>query len=80
MSQFRFTILALLSCVGYAQATVTLPSVVGMWQFATNSVWIQIDSDGSTYQCRIGKEGTVFSSRGAFVAPDSIKWRAIWRT
>jgi hypothetical protein len=76
--QLRIAVLALFSCVGYAQTPAALASVAGVWQFGENSVWIQIDDNGSAYQCRIGKEGTVYSSTGAFVAPNSIEWRAIW--
>jgi hypothetical protein len=78
MTKLCFAVLSLLSCVGYAQIPSALPSVAGLWRFAENSVWIQIDENGSTYQCRIGKEGTVYSSKGAFVAPSSIEWRVIW--
>jgi len=78
MAKYRIGLLAFLSCVGYAQTPSALPSVTGLWQFAENSVWIRIDESGSAYQCRIGREGTVFSSRGAFAAPSSIEWRANW--
>src|SRR5258708_2362437 len=78
MPKLRIAVLALVSCVGYAQTPTALSSVAGLWQFAENSVWIQIDEIGSAYQCRIGKESTVHSSMGAFVAPNSIEWRAIW--
>jgi hypothetical protein len=78
MPKLRIAVLAFCSCGGYAQTPAALPSISGLWQFAENSVWIQIDENGSAYQCRIGKEGTVYSSMGAFVAPNSIEWRAIW--
>jgi hypothetical protein len=73
-----FSTFTLFSCVGYAQTPTALPSVVGLWQFAENSVWVQIDESGSAYQCRIGREGTVYSTRGMFAVPNSIEWRAIW--
>jgi hypothetical protein len=78
MPKLRIVVLAFFSGLGYAQTPSALPSVTGLWQFAENTVWIQIDENGSTYQCRIGKEGTVYSSTGIFVAPNSIEWRAIW--
>jgi hypothetical protein len=78
MPKLRIVVLAFFSCVGYAQTPAALPSIAGLWQFAENSAWIRIDENGSAYQCRIGKEGTVYSSMGAFVAPNSIEWRAIW--
>jgi hypothetical protein len=78
MPKLRIAVLVLFSYAGYAQTPTALTSVAGLWQFAENSVWIQIDENGSAYQCRIGKEGTVYSSMGSFVAPNSIEWRAIW--
>ena len=55
-----------------------LTSISGLWQFAELNVWIQIDDKGAAYQCRIGKEGTVFSASGRFVPPNSIEWQNIW--
>ena len=80
MPKLRIAVLAFFSSLGYAQTPSALPSVAGLWQFAENTVWIQIDENGSVYQCRIGKGGTVYSSIGTFVAPSSIEWRAIWGT
>ena len=78
MAKFYIGLLVFLSCVAAAQTPSALPSITGLWRFAENSVWIEIDESGAAYQCRIGREGTVFSSRGAFVAPSSIEWRANW--
>jgi hypothetical protein len=57
-----------------------LTSISGLWQFEELNVWIQIDEKGAAYQCRIGREGTVFSGSGVFVSPNSIKWENIWGT
>lgn len=57
-----------------------LTSISGLWQFAELDVWIQIDEKGAAYQCRIGREGTVFSASGSFVSPNSIEWKNIWGT
>jgi hypothetical protein len=63
-----------------ALACSRTPSLAGLWQFAENNVWIQIDEKGAAYQCRIGREGTVFSSTGTVVSPSSINWQNIWAT
>jgi hypothetical protein len=55
-----------------------LTSISGLWQFEELNVWIQIDEKGAAYQCRIGREGTVFSASGSFVSPNSIEWQNIW--
>jgi len=61
-----------------AHAPALLKSVSGLWQFGNNLVWIRIDVDGSAFQCRIARGGTVYSSAGVFVAPGAIQWRDIW--
>lgn len=71
-------ILGLFSILGYARAASVLPSVAGLWQFGEHTVWIQIDQDGSTYQCRVAPGGTVYTSTGTVVAPSSIHWQQIW--
>ena len=59
----------LFSTFACARAPSLLTSTSGLWQFAENNVWIQIDENGAAYQCRIGREGTVFSASGIFVSP-----------
>jgi len=68
------------STVACARESSLLTSISGLWQFAEYDVWIQIDETGAAYQCRIGREGTVFSARGTFVSPNSIEWQNIWGT
>jgi hypothetical protein len=64
-----FVLFSTLAC---AREPTLLTSISGLWQFAENNVWIQIDEKGAAYQCRIGREGTVFPravsspSRGTF--------------
>jgi hypothetical protein len=70
----------LFSTLACATEPALLNSILGLWQFADNSVWIQIDEKGAAYQCRIGREGTVFSASGIFVSPNSIEWQNIWGT
>jgi len=64
------------------QAADTKPpaSLVGLWQFRDNTVWISIDPDGGAYQCRVAPGGTVFKSEGHFVPPQSIQWKTMWDT
>jgi hypothetical protein len=71
---------ALIAGLAFAEGPVLLPSIVGLWRYGENDVWIQIDQSGSAYQCRIGKGGSVFSSTGTFVQPSSIEWDVIWGT
>jgi hypothetical protein len=62
--------LILFSTLAYAKESSLLTSISGLWQFEDKNVWIQIDEKGVAYQCRIGREGTVFSASGIFVSPD----------
>ena len=73
-------IFVLVSTLAFAGEPSLLTSISGLWQFAENNVWIQIDDTGAAYQCRIGREGTVFSAGGRFVSPNSIEWQNIWGT
>jgi hypothetical protein len=70
----------LFSALAYAKESSLLTSISGLWQFEDKNVWIQIDEKGVAYQCRIGREGTVFSASGIFVSPNSIAWKNIWGT
>ena len=70
----------LFSTLACAKEPPLLTSISGLWQFEELNVWIQIDGKGSAYQCRIGREGTVFSGSGIFVSPNSIEWENIWGT
>ncbi|WP_125903130.1 hypothetical protein [Luteibacter rhizovicinus] len=55
-------------------------SLVGLWQFRDNTVWISIQPDGTTFQCRVAPGGTVFKSEGHFTSTHSIQWKTIWGT
>jgi len=70
----------LFSTLACAKESSLLTSISGLWQFEDKDVWIQIDEKGAAYQCRIGREGTVFSASGTFVSPNSIEWQNIWGT
>jgi hypothetical protein len=65
-------------CATYALATPVPASLTGLWQFGRYMVWVQINPDGSAYQCRIAPKGTVFKATGTFTSPGSIHWHQIW--
>lgn len=69
---------AAFSDMALANSSIPMASIAGLWKFGMNSVWIQINSDGSALQCRIAPGGTVYTSRGAFVSPGTVRWKAIW--
>jgi len=55
-----------------------LKSFVGTWTFQDKQVWVVVKSDGSAIQCRVGPDGTVYFSKGAFRAPSTLAWDKIW--
>ncbi len=57
-----------------------IESMVGPWQFQDRAVWILVQTDGSTLQCRYASSDTTFKSKGKFVSPNSIHWNDIWGT
>ena len=71
---------AILSVVGCSHAPLhqTVESIVGLWQFPERGVWVEIDADGSTFQCRVAPSGTVFMAKGHFITDKSILWSDIW--
>jgi len=66
--------------VAHGQGPSVPASIAGLWQFGEHTVWIRIDPNGTTYQCRIAPGGTVYTSEGTFAPPSSIRWRQIWGT
>ncbi len=52
--------------------------VVGTWQFPERQVWIQLNSDGQAFQCRIDMNGSVISSRGELHRDNTIRWQRVW--
>jgi hypothetical protein len=77
-------IMAALDNVSDASDAVDAPksdvptSLVGLWTFPDKQVWIVVRPDGSATQCRIDPNGTVYLSKGAFRAPDTLAWEKIW--
>lgn len=53
---------------------------VGLWQYPNRSVWVEIKSDGSVYQCRIDKNGSVISSLGKLYGDRTIHWQQVWQS
>ena len=80
MKKIATVIFILFSNLALAREPSMLASISGLWQFAEKDVWIEIDEDGAAYQCRIGREGTVFSASGFFLSPNSIEWQNVWGT
>ena len=74
-------VLALAGVVAATPVAATeLSQIVGLWQFPGKAVWIQIKGDGSTFQCRIPKEGSVITAAGKFTPPGAITWNRFWGT
>jgi hypothetical protein len=80
--RIALVIISIVAAVGCSHARLQHPSnrLVGLWQFPERRVWVQIDTDGSTFQCRLAPGGTIFAAKGRFIAPDSISWQEIWGT
>ena len=53
-------------------------AAVGLWRMPGRSVWIQIDSDGSTLKCGTLSDATVVAVKGVLETPRSIKWTNAW--
>jgi len=74
-----FAGLALLLWVNTAQSSTTDAAIfAGLWQFPHRMVWIEIDSDGSAFQCRIAPDDAVILSKGVLSPPDKIVWEQVW--
>ena len=55
--------------------------LLGLWQFPQRGVWIQVNADGSAFQCRIAQNNVVISSRGRVAkASKTIVWEQVWGT
>jgi hypothetical protein len=78
VASVTFILFSTLACAKESSSLLT--SISGLWQFEDKNVWVLIDEKGVAYQCRIGREGTVFSASGVFVSPNSIEWQNIWGT
>jgi hypothetical protein len=76
-------VISLIAAVaGCSHAPLLLPDnhLIGLWQFPERRVWVQIDADGSAFQCRIAQGGTAITARGRFLPSGSILWQEIWGT
>jgi hypothetical protein len=54
-------------------------AIAGLWKFPGKAVWIQVNDDGTLFQCRMAGD-QLFVSRGKFQAPDSFVWDSFWGT
>lgn len=73
-------VLTLAGILATPAAATELSQIVGLWQFPGKAVWIHIKDDGSTFQCRIPKEGSVITAAGKFKPPGAIAWNRFWGT
>ena len=73
------TIAMLAGCTSPPEHSI-VGAISGLWQFPNKSVWIQIDPDGTAFQCRISRDYNVIMSRGSFSEPKSIIWEQEWGT
>ncbi len=71
------TVLLLAGCAS-TNSTVTDPEIIGLWQYQDKEIWIQIDGRGRVFQCRIGFVQETFTSTGALLEDNVIKWEKIW--
>ena len=78
--RFSLAIVFITTLVSCSQAPLRPSSdkIVGLWQFPERQVWLQINADGTTYQCRVASSETTFTSRGRFITPSSISWERNW--
>ena len=81
--QKKFLLLAtsaLLAACSAQPSTTLVDEISGLWQFPGRGVWIQINSDGSAFQCRVAQGGNLITSKGRFSGPSSIVWEQAWGT
>jgi hypothetical protein len=82
MSSIFHALLICTAIVGAALADEPLnrvDAIAGLWKFPEKAVWIQVNSDGTLFQCRMGGD-QLFVSRGKFQTPDSFVWESFWGT
>jgi hypothetical protein len=78
MRKLLAAVLLYILCASYVQASLAPASLVGLWRFGQYKVWVQINPDGSAYQCRIAPSGTVYAATGTFTSPGSLHGHQIW--
>ena len=71
---------ALLTGCSSEPGSVEVGEISGLWQFPNRGVWVQIDNDGSAFQCRVAQDDNLIVSKGRFAEPDSIVWEQEWGT
>ena len=52
-------------------------SLEGLWKFPGTAVWINIDADGSVFQCRMPDDVSTITSHGV-LTDNTIIWERIW--
>lgn len=59
---------------------ILVEDIAGLWQFPNRAVWVQINPDGSAFQCRAAPDNNLFFSTGSFSGTNSIIWEREWGT
>lgn len=84
MRKFTLVIALFFSLIGKASSgddALSIRSVSGLWEYPGKWVWVQLNDDGSAFQCRVAKGGKIFRSKGIFISPSSIAWQKVkWGT
>jgi hypothetical protein len=71
---------ASVACSPPSYGPVDLKSISGLWRYPNRQVWIEVSDDGSLFECRRPREGSLIVSRGHFTPPHSFAWDAHWGT
>lgn len=80
MRNVAVALLLLIFALRANAAPSDLEKAIGLWQFPDRGVWIQVNPDGTAFQCRYAPSGKLFTSKGKFIPPHSIQWQDIWGT
>lgn len=54
---------------------VDLRAIVGLWNLADGSRWVEIAANGAAIQCRRNRDGSLRVSHGRFDPPYYLKWQ-----
>ncbi len=74
---FGITAFLFVGCAS-TESNVTDSEMIGLWHYKDRPIWIQIDERGRVFQCRIGFVQETFTSTGALLEDNVIKWEKIW--
>jgi len=52
-------------------------SPVGLWQFEHYAVYVEIDENGDTFQCRVDVDDSLITASGKYSADNTILWEPV---